>query len=240
MKLQPLVQPVLPSRLGCATSAGILCRLCPSLSSPRICSLCSPLRTRSPAYAKCYPIDFDRHILRPLVSNQRLADKFGLERDGKAMTNFGTKDAFRLRDGVEHLHSEDSRAVLIIDDVGQGLVLPVLGLVLGDDAVQILLQHDFLNFAELLEKLLHVVLAEAEAVRNRNPQDSHRLLVMLLQLAQDAVARTALLRQRTLQLFEQLLRSLRRLLRRGCRAVALRVLSSAPRRALSFHSCDYN
>jgi len=86
--------------------------------------------------------------------------------DGRTVADLGTENALLLRDGVENLHGQDSRAVLVINDVSQNLVLLVLGLVLRDQFVQILFEHYLLNFAELLEKLLHVVLVEAETVRN--------------------------------------------------------------------------
>lgn len=80
------------------------------------------------------------------------------------MTNLGTKNPLLLRNRVQNLHGKDGRAILIIDDICQNLVLLVFGLVLGYQSVEVLFQHYFLYFAEFFEKLLHVGLVEAETV----------------------------------------------------------------------------
>lgn len=89
------------------------------------------------------------------------------------MANFCAKNAFFFCDGVEDLHGKDSRAVLAVDDVGEGFALLGLGLVFRQVLAEVLLEDDPFNFPEFLKKLLHVCLTEAKPIRNRYPQNTH-------------------------------------------------------------------
>jgi len=65
-----------------------------------------------------------------------------------------------------------------------------------------LLQDYFFDLPKLFEELLNVCLAETELVRNGDPQDANRLLIVLFQLVYDAVDRSILVNKCVLEVLE--------------------------------------
>lgn len=155
------------------------------------------------------------------------------------MANFCAKNAFFLRYRVEDLHSQDSRTVLSINNIGQRLSLFGFGLVFRYGPTHVLLNDNPLNLSEFLKKLLHISLTETKLIRNRYSENTHRFLIHFLELVNDSINRT-FIHQRILQLLKQILRTLHRNVRLWRRTVTVRIVPPSAGWTLSAHECYYN